>query len=215
MDETGEFAFGNGASRLYGVSFVFHEQDDNIKKEINNLNDRLKRIGYTDMIHMAELIAKRGDYANFSIKKRKSIFNAIYEFSNWIPAKYISIFIDKKYINNNKILRQQLINIINEFITYHINYFNKFDKIVMYYDNGQEILSNILIQCFSKFNNFTHISNFNHKEKILFQVADMLTFIDKYNFKYKNKLSFTKSEKYFFNDFHIKEILKRLRRKRF
>ena len=85
----------------------------------------------------------------------------------------------------------------------------------MYYDNGQEILSNILIQCFSKFNNFTHISNFNHKEKILFQVADMLTFIDKYNFKYKNKLSFTKSEKYFFNDFHIKEILKRLRRKRF
>lgn len=79
VDETGEFGFENGASELYGVSFTFHEQDDDISNELIKLNDRLNRIGYTNMIHMADLIMKRGDYKNFNIPMRKSIFNSIYQ----------------------------------------------------------------------------------------------------------------------------------------
>ena len=75
------------------------------------------------------------------------------------------------------------------------NYLKKFDVIVMYYDNGQEILGKILDQIFSKYNGFEHRELFDHKEKRLFQVSDMLTFIDKYNYKYKNKMKFTKGEK--------------------
>ena len=59
VDETGDFGFENGSSELYGVSFTFHDQSNDITLEINNLNDRLKRIGYTGMIHMANLIMKR------------------------------------------------------------------------------------------------------------------------------------------------------------
>lgn len=88
VDETGEFGFGKNSSKLYGVSFTFHEQDDDIMPEINKLNSRLEKIGYTEMIHMADLIMKRGDYSNFSIAKRKSIFNSIYQFSRRIPVKY-------------------------------------------------------------------------------------------------------------------------------
>ena len=80
VDETGEFGFEKGASELYGVSFTFHEHDDNIMPELDQLNDRLQRIGYTNMIHMADLIMRREDYKNFDITKRKSIFNAIYMF---------------------------------------------------------------------------------------------------------------------------------------
>ena len=81
VDETGEFGFEKGASRLYGVSFTFHEQEDDISIELKKLNDRLSRIGYTGMIHMNALINRRDDYKNFDIKTRKSIFNAIYQFS--------------------------------------------------------------------------------------------------------------------------------------
>ena len=59
VDETGEFGFGKGSSNLYGVSFTFHEQDDIIMPELIKLNDRFFRIGYTDMIHMADLIMRR------------------------------------------------------------------------------------------------------------------------------------------------------------
>ena len=130
VDETGEFGFGNGASRFYGVSFTFHEQDDDIISELSNLNNRLEQIGYTDMIHMADLIMHRGEYAKFDIKSRKSIFNAI-----------------------------------NQMIKDHEDYFKSFDKIVLYYDNGQEPLGYILESLFIRFDGFEHKVNFDHNIK--------------------------------------------------
>lgn len=215
VDETGEFGFEKGASELYGVSFTFHEHDDNIMPELDQLNDRLQRIGYTNMIHMADLIMRREDYKNFDITKRKSIFNAIYMFSRKIPVKYQTIIIDKKYTDNSRILRQQLSIEINKMIKEHDSYFQRFDKIVMYYDNGQETLGIILDSIFSRYDGFEHRIEFDHKEKRLFQVSDMLTYIDKYDYKFKNKMEFTKSEKYFFSDKDMRRILKELNKKRF
>lgn len=116
VDETGEFGFGKGASELYGVSFTFHEHDDDIMPELLKLNDRLDKIGYTDMIHMADLIMKRGDYSKFNIDTRKSIFKAIYHFSRKISVKYHTIIIDEKYADNSRVLRQRLSLSINEMI---------------------------------------------------------------------------------------------------
>lgn len=215
IDETGEFGFGKGASELYGVSFTFHEHCDDIMPELMKLNERLKRIGYTNMIHMADLIMKREDYKNFDIDKRKSIFNAIYNFSRKIPVKYQTIIIDKKYKDNARVLRQQLSIEINKMIKENEAYFEKFDKIVMYYDNGQETLGTILDSIFLRFDGFEHRVEFDHKEKRLFQVSDMLTYIDKYDYKYKNKMQFTRGEKYFFTTEDIRKILKELNKKRF
>lgn len=215
VDETGEFGFGKGASELYGVSFTFHEHNDDIMPELNKLNERLNRIGYTNMIHMADLIMNRGDYKKISINKRRSIFKAIFHFSRKIKVKYQTIIIDKKYTDNGRILKLQLSTAINKMIKEHENYFNKFDKIVMYYDNGQEILGTILDSIFLRFDDFEHRVDFDHEEKRLFQVSDMLTYIDKFDYKYKNKLSFTKGEKYFFTDEEIRKILRELNKKRF
>ena len=43
----------------------------------------------------------------------------------------------------------------------HENYFSKFDKIVMYYDNGQEILGTILDFIFYRFDGFEHRIHFD------------------------------------------------------
>ena len=215
VDETGEFGFGNGASELYGVSFTFHEHNDDIMPELNKLNDRLNKIGYTNMIHMADLIMNRGDYKRISINTRRSIFKAIFHFSRKIKVKYQTIIIDKNYTDNGRILKLQLSTAINKMIKEHEKYFNKFDKIVMYYDNGQEILGTILDSIFLFFFYFEHRVDFDHKEKRLFQVSDMLTYIDKFDYKYKNKLPFTKGEKYFFTDEEIRKILRELNKKRF
>lgn len=215
VDETGEFGFGKESSLLYGVSFTFHEQNDDIMQELNKLNRRLDKIGYTNMIHMADLIMRREHYKNFDISIRKSIFNSIYQFSRRIPVKYKTIIIDKRYTNDARTLRQRLSIEINKMIKGHEKYFNRFDKIVMYYDNGQETLGTILDSIFLRFEGFEHRISFDHKEKRLFQVSDMLTFIDKYDYKYKNKMSFTRGEKYFFSIEEIRKILKELNKKRF
>ena len=215
VDETGEFGFGTGASELYGVSFTFHEHNDDIMPELLKLNERLDKIGYTNMIHMADLIMHRGDYVSFNIDTRKSIFKAIYHFSRKIPVKYHTIIIDKKYTDNSRILRQKLSTDINKMIKENESYFEKFDEIVMYYDNGQETLGIILDSIFSRFEGYEHRVDFNHKEKRLFQVSDMLTYIDKFDYKYKNKMLFTRGEKYFFTYDEIRKILRELNKKRF
>ena len=111
---------------------------------------------------------RREDYKNFDIAMRKSIFNSIYQFSRRIPVKYKTIIIDKRYTNGARTLRQRLSIEINKMIKEHEKYFNRFDKIVMYYD-----------------------------------------------YKYKNKMSFTRGEKYFFSIEEIRKILKELNKKRF
>ncbi len=108
--------------------------------------------------------------------------------------KYQTIIIDKKYANTGSVLRKQLSIEINKMIKEHEEYFNKFDKIVLYYDNGQETLGTILDSVFLRFDGFDHRDKFDHKEKRLFQVSDMLTYIDKYDYKYKNKKNLQKEK---------------------
>lgn len=43
----------------------------------------------------------------------------------------------------------------------------------------------------------------------------MLTYIDKYDYKYKNKINFTNGEKYFFKEIDIRKIMKELKKKKF
>ena len=215
VDETGEFGCEEGTSELYGVSFTFHEHDKSIKNELNDLNNRLNIIGYTDMIHMADLVMKRGDYSSFSIGKRKMIFKAIYHFTRKVDVKYTSLFVDKRYIDNKHSLKQQLSIAINILVNDNIDYFNHFDQIIMYYDNGQEDLATILESIFYRFDGFEHRVEFDHVEKRLFQVSDMLTFVDKYIYKYNNKIELTKGEQFFFSSTEMRKINKELSKKRF
>lgn len=151
------------------------------------------------MIHLAYLVAKRGDYSHFDLEKRKSIFWAIFYFSNRVKVKIKTIIIDKKYINKKMQLNIALAREIGKFITENKNYFNSFDKIVIYYDNGQETLATILDTLFATNPNVERRTEFDHAKKRLFQVSDMLTVIDKLDYKRKNNIAFTKAEKYFFS----------------
>ena len=53
IDESGDFGFVEGSSDLYAVSF----------------NEKLDMLNYDGMIHLAYLIAKRGEYSHFNFEK--------------------------------------------------------------------------------------------------------------------------------------------------
>ncbi len=55
---------------------------------------------------------------------------------------------------------------------------------------------------------------FDHTKKRLFQVSDMLTVIDKLDYKRKNNIPFTNAEKYFFNSKDFRHIVNLLKNKR-
>jgi len=214
VDETGDFGFGNGSSELYGISFTFHDSDEAIIEELNYLNNKLISNDYDGMIHMADLISKRGDYKKFNLEKRKSIFWSIFYFSKRVPVKISSIFVNKNYMTSRSQLTRELGQRINKLLNEYMDIISKYDQVVIYYDNGQGILETMINMAFSIFDNIEHREKFDRKEKRLFQVADMLTCLDKLDFKRKEKIEFTKSEKYFFNGKDFRQLITLLSKKR-
>ena len=214
IDESGDFGFVDGSSDLYAVSFTLHESSDSIQTELKYLNEKLTALNYDGMIHLAYLIAKRGDYSHFDFERRKSIFWAIFYFSSRVKAKIKTVIVDKKYINKKMQLNIALAREIGQFINNNRKYLESFDKIVIYYDNGQETLATILDTLFATNPKVERRLEFNHTKKRLFQVSDMLTVIDKLEYKRKNNIPFTKAEKYFFNGIDIRHIINLLKNKR-
>lgn len=214
IDESGDFGFAKGSSELYVISFTLHESENSIVNELEYLNNSLKRQEYEGMLHLAYLTAKRGDYSSFDLQQRQKIFWTIFNFTRKIPVKLRSIIIDKRYINTKSQLNKAISIEINKFVDENIKYLNSFEKIIIYYDNGQETLATILDIIFATNERVEKRVKFDHVKKRLFQVSDMLTFIDKLDYKYKNDILFTKAEKYFFSNKDIKYIKRKLENKR-
>ena len=203
-----------GSSDLYAVSFTLHESSNSIENELKYLNKKLAALHYNGMIHLAYLIAKRGDYSHFNFEKRKSIFWAIFYFSIRVKVKIRTVIVDKRYINKKMQLNIILARDISNFISNNQYYLDTFDKIVIYYDSGQETLATILDTLFVTNVKVERRIKFNHTEKRLFQVLDMLTVIDKLDYKRKNNIPFTNAEKFFFRGKDFRHIINLLKNKR-
>ena len=214
IDESGDFGFVDGSSDLYAVSFTLHESYDLITGELNYLNESLNKQNYDGMLHLAYLIAKRDDYADFTLAQRQKIFWTIFNFARKVPVKLKTIILDKRYMNNKSQLNKAIFTEISKFVSDNKKYFDTFDKIVIYYDNGQETLGTILDIIFVADDKIERRIEFDHTRKRLFQVSDMLTFIDKLDYKYHNNMPFTKAEKYFFTNEEIVYIKRKLKHKR-
>ena len=214
IDESGDFGFKEESSKLYGVSFTIHESDNSISYDLEYLNNRLKKAEYDGMTHLADLVARRGDYTHFDFKQRKDIFWAIFYFSKRVKVKIHTIIVDKRFKNSKSQLNKELAIKINEFFNSISYYIDQFEKVVVYYDNGQDSLGAIIDTLLMNKNNVEHRIKFDHKEKRLFQVSDMLTFIDKIVYKHEHSIQLTRAEKYFFNVKEILGIMRQLKNKR-
>lgn len=214
IDESGDFGFVDGSSDLYAVSFTLHESFNPITGELNYLNESLNKQNYDGMLHLAYLIAKRDDYADYTLAQRQKIFWTIFNFARKVPVKLKTIILDKRYMNNKSQLNKAIFTEISKFVADNKKYFDTFDKIVIYYDNGQETLATILDTIFASNPNVERRIDFDHTKKRLFQVSDMLTVIDKLDYKRKNNIPFTKAESFFFRGKDFRHIINILKNKR-
>lgn len=212
VDESGDFGFTEKSSELYVVSFVFHDTSKSLRTKIDFLNEKLKSLNYNGMIHTAELIANRKEYAKMKLEDRKKLFSSLFYFALKCDIKTKSIVVDKKYKNNKIQLRQDIINKIKIMLENNKDYFLKYDNIIIYYDNGQEKLKNILKAVFEHYN-YELIEDFNYEEERLFQVADMLCVLSKVDFKSNKNVILNNQEKYFFSTFEIEKKIKDLYKK--
>ncbi len=164
--------------------------------------------------HIGPIIRREEDYQNFSISERRKFLNKILSFARNIDASFVTFSVEKKHISDSLGLTMALAKQLSAFIREHYLYFMNFDRIVVYYDNGQVELGKLLASVF-----LTMLPQIEFKKVIpadyrLFQVADLVCTMELVCMK-ETKNILSKSELSFFGSIrdmkknYIKPLLKK------
>lgn len=200
IDESGDFGKFSENSPFYIVSFVFHEQQYCINNQVDSLNEFLENKGLKNhTIHTAPLIRREQIYKDWDVNLRYKIFYKLFTFTRNCNIKYTTAIVEKHLNTDNfeitKNLTKQISNIIKE----NYKYFTQFDNIIVYYDNGQYQLTQILVAIFNALLSvecdFRQVLPSEYK---LFQTADLLCTLTLLKSKIEKHKKLTKSETIFF-----------------
>ncbi len=145
IDEAGDFGEFEQHSPFYIVSVIAHEQSDSIQADIDGLENYLTSLGYPHhAIHTAPLIRREGDYELVEIEQRQKLFNLLFRFARKIPIRFFTACIKKSECADSDILEAKITKEIKNKLQACLDYWHTFDKIIIYYDNGQKPLKRIL-----------------------------------------------------------------------
>ena len=176
VDESGDFGEYAKHAPYYIVTMVFHDQSIDISPNIKRLDEALLHIGYGggQAVHTEPLIRREKPYQFFQPNERRSIFSKLYYFTLGCEIRYKSFIFHKNEFKKNSKLEARMARDMSFFIRDNLYFFQKYDKIILYYDNGQHELSKILNIVFS-----SYLSNFEVRKVLpseyrLFQVADLI-----------------------------------------
>lgn len=199
IDESGDFGFKKGSSEYYLLTFVFHEQDKDISKQLN----KIKNLPY---FHGGPLIRREQQDKNISLKERQKIFMVFTGFVSSLPIKVKTFIWSKKEFEKDIFkLESRMSRDINLFFVENSSYFNYFSNII-YYDKGQNPITRLLNICFThSYLNYTFKEDVKAESYRLFQVADFFSTVKLYETKViANNL--TNSEINFADKRHFKRI---------
>lgn len=207
VDESGDFGEYAKHSPYYIVTMVFHEQSKDISGNIKELDNALKMLGYGDgqAIHTEPLIRREKPYQYFQPNERRAIFSKLFYFTLGCDIKYKSFIFKKNEFNNNFKMEARMARDLSQFIQENLSYFQSFDKVILYYDNGQHELNRILNTVLA-----TQLVDYDVRKVLpseyrLFQVADLICTLELLKTKMENgKLSHSEEK-----IFHSKRDLKK------
>lgn len=198
IDESGDFGVANKLPSYYLTTFVFHEQNKSISKQVEQLENRIKNNSFNiEYLHSMPIIRKESIFDIYSLDDRRKLLYCMLNFTMSCPITHYTVLVDRKIANDKISLSGKLSKEITQFIDKNYDYFLQYDRIVVYYDNGQIELSSILNAIFS-----AHLNNVEFRKAMpqkykLLQVADFICTIELLNIK-RNSNTLNSSEKKFF-----------------
>lgn len=219
VDESGDFGYYNSKyAPQYIFSMVFHNQCDEIEEDIKRLDKEMANLGYFNhVVHTSPLIRKEEVYCNLMPNERRAIFTKLFFFFKNAPICYKSFVFERKECVDEAELKKRIVTSLERFLNDNYSYFASFDKVKLYYDNGQKqlasIMTDVLENNISVFERKTDVKPYKYK---LFQVADMICTLQLLKIKAENN-SLTESEKSIFHSARDlkKDFLKKLNLKSF
>jgi hypothetical protein len=175
IDESGDFGPFQQHSPFYVLSLVFHDQDADISSHLETIHQALTTRGFSEdhAIHTAPLIRRERDYRWLSLQARRSIFRVLVDFVRISEVTHHSLVFSKRELGNSDLLVSAMSRELGALISSKREYFNEWDRVVIYYDNGQKELTNLVNSVFN-----AHLTNVEVRKVLpshysLFQAADL------------------------------------------
>ena len=151
VDESGSFDPDRSSSRYYLVCMVFHNQECDLSRQINILEQNLENMGLprSHCVHAGPLIRREKEYAHLSRQERRGIFDRMMVFLRTCDIEYTCFKIDKGLIGSRQEIHDPLLQQIVGFLVRHMDDLNTYDVLKVYYDNGQHELAALLKEAFA------------------------------------------------------------------
>ena len=199
IDESGDFGAYDHHAPYYLVSMVLHDQRIDLSENFLGLDTHISNLGYPNhAIHTGPLIRRESVYEDDIMEQRKHLFHALFHFSRKLDFHYINVDIKKSECPDVIAMTAKLSRAMSAILQKHQAYFESFDQIIIYYDNGQIELTKILTSVFNTL--FSHVE-FRKVQPVsykLFQVADLVCTMELLHLKAEAG-SLSKSELEFFH----------------
>jgi len=217
IDESGDFGDYRRHSSFYIISLIFHDQSVNIYPHLKKLEENLSHLGFPQhCVHSGPLIRNEHEYRIETLETRQKVLKNLVSFFRHIDIKVNTAFIEKKITTEAVDATGRLSKQISAFLKMHYEYFQQFDLVKVYYDNGQIEVSKILSSVFNSLLDHVEFRRVFPSDYRLFQVADLVCTLQLLSLK-EQKHELSQSEKLFFSDERTlrKNYLKVLESKRF
>lgn len=136
-------------------------------------------------------------------------------FVNSCPISYFTIAVERKRNESKIMLSSKISKAIAQFICKYQNLFYGFDKIIIYYDNGQAELSAILSTVFSIYFSNVEFRRAEPQKYQLLQATDFICTMELLKIKRQEKRLSRSEEQFFYKPNELKKaFLKALEKKK-
>lgn len=216
VDESGDFGVATENPSYYLVTMVFHDQAKDITNTVSRYDEAIRNTGSgIEYAHTGPIIRRESIFENLSINERRKIIYILLNFYNACDIRHTTICVSRKEAPDKVSLSGRIAKKMKQFLDAHEEFFATFDRVVVYYDNGQAELSAVLNAVFSMYFTSVEFRKAEQQKYRLLQVADFVCSMELLAVKYQEKRLSSSEERFFYKPQELKKtFLKSVTKKR-
>lgn len=204
MSELSIFADESGDKSTHAQYFiltlVMHDQSISIASNINIYEQTLATADIPNIpFHSEPLLNGHGNYGNLTLQCRKKALTAFASLVRFLPINYKAFVYKRSQFDSIEKLAERMKRDVSSMLSGDLVFFQSFDKVKIYYDNGQEIVKRALYEAVesSLSKQAVEKKRTTMTEYRLAQVADYLCTIELAAVKYEAKENGGTYDKFF------------------
>ena len=202
----------------YMLTLVLHDQDDDISPFMDAYESRLAFEGLPDIpFHDVDLLHGHERYGGVSVETMKRLLIAFSMFVRTLPVKYKTFSYTTREVPGKDELQARMRRDIVNFIFEHLDWFQGFEHVPIYYDGGHSATTAALHEAFdyALARNVAIYKELSHDTKRLAQAADYLCSIELAETRYSAGEVSSTYDRFYGKPRNFKQnFLKQARRKR-